>query len=76
MTPPTREDRMIYEGPGFLAVGSTPTPLPPFSRQQELPFFLSLPVCRRSSLLMGEGGRGKGAGVEPNHTTARKPGPL
>ncbi len=30
-------------------------------------FFLSLPVCRRSSLLAVE---------EPNHTTARKPVPI
>jgi hypothetical protein len=34
-----------------------------------LSFFLILHVCRRSSLLMGEG-------KEPVHTTAGKPGPL
>ncbi len=32
-------------------------------------------VCRRSSLLPGEGGR-EGVGEELNHSTARKPGPL
>ncbi len=33
-----------------------PLPLPPVV--MELSLFLSLPVCRRSSLLMGEGGGG------------------
>jgi hypothetical protein len=45
----SREDWMIYRGPGFLAVvwfGSTPTPFPT-SRQQ----IVSLSVFRRSSLL-------------------------
>jgi hypothetical protein len=67
---------MIYRGPGFLAVvgfGSTPTPFP--SPVSKLPLFLSLPMCRRSCLLTEEGG-GEGVDVEPNHTTARKPGPL
>jgi hypothetical protein len=56
----SRQDSMIYRGKGFLAVmrfGSTPTLLPliPVSK---LPLFRSLPVCHRSSLLTGEGGRG------------------
>jgi hypothetical protein len=38
-------------------------------------YLLSLPVCRRSSLLTGEGG-GDGDEKEQNNTTARKPGPL
>ncbi len=38
-------------------------PLPP-SPVSKLSLFLSLPVCRRSSLLMGEG---EGVGEEPNH---------
>ncbi len=50
---------MIYRVVGFLAVelfGSSPAPYPsPFSK---LSFFLSLPICRRSSLLTGEGGGG------------------
>ncbi len=53
----TREDPMIYRGPDFLAVvwfGSTSPPPSP----RKLPLFLTLPVCRRSSLLTGEGGRG------------------
>ncbi len=59
---------MIYRGSGFLAAP------PPFSVSKLPPLFLSLPVCRRSSLLPGEGG--EGAGVELNPTTARMPGPL
>jgi hypothetical protein len=59
---------MICGGPGFLVVvryGSSPYPV------IKLSLFLSLPVCRRSSLLSGEGV------VEgPNQTTARNPGPL
>ncbi len=46
---------MIYRGPGLLAVvwfGSFPQTPPPL--------FLSLPVCRRSSLLMVYGGGGGG----------------
>jgi hypothetical protein len=46
-------------------------PLSHISHQQVV--FFSLPVGRRSSLLTGEGERGW---EEPNHTTARKPGPL
>ncbi len=52
---------MIYRGPGFLAViwfGSLPTPSSQLSLSK-LSLFLSLPVCRRSSLLTG-GGRGWG----------------
>ncbi len=53
-----REYCMIYRGPGFLTgvwFGSSDT----LSRQQVvLSLFLSLPVCRRLSLLTGEGGWG------------------
>ncbi len=59
---------MIYGGPGFLAVvryGSSP-----YLVISRLSLFLSLPVCRRSSLLTEEG-----VGEEPIHTTARNPGP-
>jgi hypothetical protein len=53
---------MIYGGAGFLAVyDSAPRPPPPPPPVSNLPIFLSLPVCRRSSLLPGEGG-GRGAG--------------
>ncbi len=58
----SREYWMIPKGPGFLAVvwfGSSPTPFPPLLSASCL-FFLSLPVCRRSSLLTGEGGGGGG----------------
>jgi hypothetical protein len=68
---------MIYRGPVFLAVvwlGSSPTPSPPLSRQQLVSLYVSLSVCRWSSLLTGEGG--EGVGEEPNNTAARKPGPL
>jgi hypothetical protein len=45
---------MIY-GPGFLAVlwfGSSPIPSP--SLVSNLSFFLTIPVCRRSSILTGK----------------------
>ncbi len=58
-SPARREYFMIYRGPGFLANHS-----------------LVSKLCRRhtgrlsDNLLTGDGG--KGAGVEPNHTTTRK----
>ncbi len=60
-----REGWMIYRGSVFLSVvwfGSSPNPFPPCLSRQ-LPLFLSLPMCRRSSLLAGdwEGGDGPGA---------------
>ncbi len=63
----------FIEDQAFLrSYDSTPrTPPPPTSPVSKSSLFLSLPVCRRSSLLTG-----KGAGVEPNHRTARKLGPL
>ncbi len=65
---------MIYM-PGVLAsYDLAPPPPPPPSPVKKLPLFLSLPLCRRSSLLTGEGG--EGVGKEPNHTKARKPGLL
>jgi len=61
---------MIYRRPIFLVVVTFgPFTIP--SPVSKLPLFLSLPVCRRSSLLTGEG-----VGEEPNHANARKPGPL
>ncbi len=45
---------------------------PPLSGQQVVSFSQSS-VCRRCSLLTG---LGEWEGQEPNHTTARKPGPL
>jgi hypothetical protein len=67
---------MIYRGPGFLAVvwfGSSLNPSPPFP-VTKLSLFLSLPVCRRLSLLTGVGRRGWGRSqiIQPT----RKPGPL
>ncbi len=53
---------MIYRRPGFLAVlyfGSSPTPFSP--PPASMLFFLSLPVCLRSSFLT-EGGGGAGRG--------------
>jgi hypothetical protein len=65
---------MLYRVPGFLAIVlfGSPTTRPP-SPASKMSFFVSLPVCRRSGLLKGEGER---VGKEPNHTTARKPGPV
>ncbi len=68
---------MIYRGPSFLAVvnDTAPSPpLPPPPSVSKLSLFLSLLMCPQSS--MTDGRKGGGAGVEPNHTTARKPGPL
>jgi hypothetical protein len=42
----------------------------------KLSLFLSLTVCRLSSLLMGKERGWGGGGKEPYHPTARKPGPL
>jgi hypothetical protein len=49
---------MIYRGPSFLAVVRLHArPVPP-SPVIKLSLFLSLPLCRRPSLLTGEGGSG------------------
>ncbi len=57
-----REYWIIYKRPGFLAFvrfGSSSTPFrPPLPSVSCLSFFLSLPVCCRSTLLTGEGGGG------------------
>jgi hypothetical protein len=50
-------------------------PPPPPSPVSKLSLFLSLPVSRGSTLLKRER-EGKRVGEEPNHTTAREPGPL
>ncbi len=58
---------MIYRGPSFPAVvwfGSSPTALTPHPPVSKLSLFLSLPVCRRSSLLKGEAGGRGGRGAE------------
>ncbi len=70
LTQYSREHWMIYRGPSFLAVawfGSSPTPSPP-SPVSKLSLFLSLPVCRRSSLLTGEEGTQGRRGKEPNQS--------
>jgi hypothetical protein len=54
----SREYWMIYRGPGFLAVVYNSAPHPPLSPLSSPSLFLSLPVCRRSSLLTEWGGRG------------------
>jgi hypothetical protein len=66
---------MIYRGPGFLAYDSAPRrkPQPPLSRQQV--FSLSQSSCV-SPVEFTDMREGQGVGGEPNHTTARKPGPL
>ncbi len=68
-----REYWMIYRWSGRLAVlwfvsSSTYFPHSPVSN---FSLFLSLALCRRSSLPTGEG-----LGEEPTHTIAIKPGPL
>ncbi len=61
MVPYFRKYWMIYGGPGFLAniwFGSSPTPFLP-SPVSNLSLFLSLAVCRRSTLLKAvTGGEG------------------
>ncbi len=52
----------------FLSFSVSPSPV------SKLSLFLSLPVCRRSGLLTGDGRRG--LVEEPSNMTARKPGPL
>jgi hypothetical protein len=57
---------MIYRGPGFLVgrmirLYAQPS-LPPPSPDRKLFLFLSLPVCRTSSLLTGVWGGGGGGG--------------
>ncbi len=58
---------------GLALFDAAPRPPPPPFPVSNMSLFLSLPVCRRSSLLNGEWAW---VGVEPNHTTAKKPGPL
>jgi hypothetical protein len=55
-----------------LDLAPYPTPL---LRHVSLSQSFSVSSTRQSSLLTGEGGGG-GREKEPNHTTARKPGPL
>ncbi len=72
----TREDWMIYRGPGFFAVvwfgRLHALPLPPLPSESCLSFSVFLCVAG------GAYGREKGEGVcvEPNQTTARKSGLL
>jgi hypothetical protein len=69
-----KEYRTIYKGPDFLEVallGFTPTPSPsPVSKLDCMGHTGRL--RKRVNLLTG--GVRKGVGVEPNHTTPRKPG--
>ncbi len=53
---------------------SAPRPSSIPSPVSKLSLILGLPVCRYSSFLTEEGR--EGVSEEPNHTTARKPGPL
>ncbi len=74
--PPTSEYWMIYRGPGFLPIvlfGSSPTPFPPLRSASCLSFSVFLCVAGRA---YWREKRGDGLGDKPNHTTARKPGPL
>ncbi len=66
----TREYWMMYRG--FLAVGWFAPP--PFQLASWLSFSDFLCVAGRAYWM--EKGEGEGMGEEPNHTTARKPGPI
>ncbi len=78
LTVTTRECWMINRGPGFLAVViwpfSRPLLTPSPSRQQVVS--LSQSSCVSSDELTDGRGGGGVSGEEPNHTTARKSGPL
>jgi hypothetical protein len=63
----TESIERFMEGQAFLPLYDFSPPPPP----QVVPL-LSLPVCPWSSLLIEV----EGVGEEPNHTTARKSGPL
>jgi hypothetical protein len=66
---------MIYRGPVFLAVvwfASTPTPYPPIPTSDIL--YMQEDWERETTFCREEGD--KGLGEKPNHTTARKLGPL
>jgi hypothetical protein len=70
---------MIYRGHGFLTVIydlAPPPPSPPSSVSKL--YLLYVYYCLYVSPVELTGGRGSGEGVEeePNHTTAKKPGPL
>ncbi len=70
---PERIEWFIKEQAILRSYYSAPRPPPPPSPPpsvSKLYLFLSLTLCRRSSLLIGE--RGEGAGVEPNHATRKK----
>ncbi len=71
-----REYWVTYRGSGFLAVelfGSySPSPAHSPSHAIKLSLFLSLPVCRRSSLLTGDGGGREWVGEEPKISTPRE----
>jgi hypothetical protein len=67
-----REFWMIFKGTGFFAVvwfGSSPTPSPPLST-------LDRQHTGRLERQLSHGRGGWGLGEEPNHSSARKPGPL
>ncbi len=61
---------MIYRGPGLSFLHAPSSHLPPASCFS----FLVFHVCR-PSISLTRNGQEEG-GEEPNHTTARKPGPL
>ncbi len=67
----TREYWFIEDQPFSPSYDLSPPPAPFPSPVSKLSLFLSLPVCRRSVYWR----EGRGVGEEPNHTTARKPGP-
>jgi hypothetical protein len=71
----TRDYSMIYRGPGFLAIAMVWLHLqypPSSSPLRKLGRKHTGRLRKRDNLLTGKGRRGE----EPNHTTARKPGPL
>jgi hypothetical protein len=71
---------MFYRGPGFPPTlrFAPPLPTPPLASQQVVSLSQSSyvsPVELAGREMVGEE-VGEGVGMEPNHTIARKPGPL
>ncbi len=61
---PSNPESINDRDPSFLAVKFGSFPLPSSPSVRKLSLFLSLPVCRRSSLLTEEGGGGDVAGAK------------
>ncbi len=69
-------ERYIEGQPFLWSYDLAPRPPPPPSRVGNLDRQHTGRLRKRGSLLTGKGGREGGAGVEPNHKSERRLGPL